>query len=123
MSGPLLALRPFVPAQDFDRSVRYYQALGFRLTHRDSDVAMLKLDAQGFILQNFYAKELAENLMLQVLVRDLDGWWADHVDAAKLVADFGVKPPKPPAMQAWGMKVGFLFDPSGVLWHVAEVPF
>ncbi len=27
------------------------------------------------------------------------------------------------ALQPWGLKVGFVFDPSGVLWHVAEAPF
>jgi uncharacterized glyoxalase superfamily protein PhnB len=118
----VLAIRAFVPAKDHDLSKRFYQALGFAVTHADRDIAMLKLDSFSFILQNFYVLELAENLMMQILVRDADAWW-QRVDAAKLVADFGVKPPRSPAMQSWGMKVGFLFDPSGVLWHVAEVPF
>jgi len=26
-------------------------------------------------------------------------------------------------MQPWGMKVGFLFDPSSVMWHIAESLF
>ncbi len=26
-------------------------------------------------------------------------------------------------LQSWGLKVGFVVDPSGVLWHVAEAPF
>jgi uncharacterized glyoxalase superfamily protein PhnB len=60
--------------------------------------------------------------MAQILVRDVDAWWR-RIDAERLVAEFGVKPPRPPAVQSWGMKVGFIFDPSGVLWHVAEVPF
>jgi uncharacterized glyoxalase superfamily protein PhnB len=55
-------------------------------------------------------------------VRDADAWWR-RIDAAALEAAFAVRPPRPPAMQDWGMKVGFLFDPSGVLWHVAEVAF
>ena len=28
----------------------------------------------------------------------------------------------PPAMQHRGRRVGFIFDPSGVPWHVTEVP-
>lgn len=119
---PILALRPFVPARDYDLSRRFYEALGFAVTHRDDDVTLLKLGSFGFILQNFYVAEAAENLMLQILVRDVDAWWA-RVDPGRLVEAFGVKPPKPPAMQSWGLKVGFLFDPSGVLWHVAEAPF
>jgi hypothetical protein len=25
-----------------------------------------------------------------------------------------------PAMQSWGLRVGYVHDPSGVLWHVAQ---
>ena len=50
---PILALRPFVPARDFDLSRRYYEALGFATTHRDDSIAMLKLGSFSFILQNF----------------------------------------------------------------------
>jgi hypothetical protein len=118
----VLALRPFVPARDFDLSKRFYEALGFDTTHTDKDIAILKLGSFSFILQNFYVKEFAENCMVQLLVRDAEAWWRD-TDPAKLVTPFSVKPPKAPAMQNWGLKVGFIFDPSGVLWHIAEVPF
>jgi len=118
----VLALRPFVPASDFALSKRFYQSLGFELTFEDDKVAGLKLESFSFILQDFYVKEFAENFMLQLLVRDADQWWR-RVDAAVLKKEFGVKEPRPPAVQPWKMKVGFLFDPSGVLWHVAEAVF
>ena len=118
----VLALRPFVPAKDFGLSKRFYQALGFALTHEDDGIAILKLGSFSFILQKFYTKEFAENCMVQLLVRDAESWWK-QLDVAGLVEQFGVKPPTAPAMQSWGLKVGFIFDPSGVLWHVAEVPF
>jgi hypothetical protein len=70
-----IALRPFVPAKDFELSKRFYQALGFRLTMQDRDIAMLKLGSFSFILQDFYRKELAENFMLQLMVRNVDSWW------------------------------------------------
>jgi hypothetical protein len=117
-----LALRPFVPALDFVVSKRFYQGLGFRVTLEDAPIAILKLGSFSFILQNFYVKELAENFMLQLMVRNVETWWA-RIDAGKLVAEFGVKPPLAPAMQPWGMKVGFFSDPAGVLWHVAEALF
>lgn len=119
----ILAIRPFVPSRDHAVSIAFYQALGFALTHRDDHVALLKQESFSFILQNYYVKELAENFMVQVLVRNADAWWAAHVDADRLVAEFGVKPPRPPAMQDWGLRVGFLFDPAGVLIHIAETPF
>lgn len=103
-------------------SRRFYEALGFVATHADKHVVGMKLGGCSFVLQDFYVKEWAENCMVQLLVRDADASWA-RVDGAALVAEFGVKPPRAPAVQDWGMKVGFLFDPSGVLWHVAETPF
>jgi uncharacterized glyoxalase superfamily protein PhnB len=118
----VLALRPFVPAKDFALSRRYYEALGFATTHADDEVAILKMESFSFILQDRYDQALAEKLMVQLLVRNTDSWWRAH-DPASLLQGFGVKPPKPPAMQPWGLNVGFIFDPSGVLWHVAEAPF
>ena len=118
----ILALRPFVPAKDYRLSRRYYGALGFKPTMEQDDVTLLKMESFSFILQNFYEPLLAENLMLQLLVRNVDAGGTPH-DPAGLVEDCGATPPKPPAMQAWGLKVGFIFDPSGVLWHVAEAPF
>ena len=118
----ILSLRPFVPAKDFALSKRYYQTLGFTLTGEDDKVAFLKLGDFSFILQDFYVKEFAENFMMQVLVRNLDSWW-QRVDAAKLEAEYGVREPRAPKIQPWGMKVGFLIDPTGVLWHIAEAKF
>jgi len=118
----VVALRPFVPAKDFAQSIAFYQALGFVKTLEDDTIAILKLESFSFILQKFYTKSLAENFMMQLLVRNVDEWW-QRVDADHLAATFGVAPPRPPAMQPWGMKVGFLFDPAGVLWHVAETLF
>ena len=117
----VLALRPFVPARDYELSRRFYETIGFRVTHADESVTNLKLGGYSFILQNFYQKELAENLMLQLMLRDADAWWAQL--PTDLADAFGVKQPRPPAMQPWRLKVGFLFDPSGVLWHVADSVF
>jgi len=118
----VLALRPFVPAKDFSLSKAFYRALGFALTLEEQKIAVLKAGSFSFILQNHYVPEFAENCMVQLLVRNADDWW-QRVDALKLIEAYGVKPPRPPALQSWGMKVGFVFDPSGVLWHIAEVPF
>lgn len=118
----ILALRPFVPAKDYGLSKRYYRELGFKPTMEQDDVSLLKMESFSFILQNAYEKLLAENLMLQLLVRNVDAWWEQH-DPGRLVGSFSVKAPRAPAMQPWGLKVGFVFDPSGVLWHVAEAPF
>lgn len=111
-------VRPFVPAMDFDLSKRFYEALGFEKV-LDGEVAIFNSGSGGFILQRYYQKDWAENFVVQLMVDDLDEWLA-HVVALDLPAKFGVQPPKPPAMQPWGLRTAYVYDPFGVLWHVAE---
>ncbi len=110
--------RPFLPARDFDLSKRFYEALGFEKV-LDSEVAIFNMGSGGFVLQRYYQKDWAENSMMQLMVDDLDAWW-QHIQALELPRAFGVAPPKAPAMQSWGLRTVYVFDPSGVLWHVAQ---
>jgi catechol 2,3-dioxygenase-like lactoylglutathione lyase family enzyme len=110
--------RPFLPAEDFALSKAFYVALGFPLL-LDGEVAIFGVGSGAFILQNFYQKDWAGNFMMQLMVDDLDAWWA-HIEALDLPAKFGAQPPRPPAMQPWGLRIAYLVDPSGVLWHVAQ---
>lgn len=111
-------VRPFLPARDFELSKRFYEALGFKKT-LDSEVAIFSAGSGGFLLQRYYQKEWAENFMMQLMVDDLDAWW-NHILALNLPQQFAVPAPKPPAMQPWGLRIAYVVDPSGVLWHVAE---
>jgi catechol 2,3-dioxygenase-like lactoylglutathione lyase family enzyme len=122
VSGTLATttIRPFVPGgKDFALSKRFYLALGFRITFEADQVAGFACDSGQFLLQDFHVKEWAENFMMQLVVADLDAWWA-HIEALDLPGNFGVQPPRPPAMQPWGLRIAYVFDPSGVLWHIAQ---
>ena len=57
--------------------------------------------------------------MMQLMVDDLDSWW-NHIESLDLPGRFGVPAPKAPALQPWGMRIAYVVDPSGVLWHVAQ---
>jgi uncharacterized glyoxalase superfamily protein PhnB len=116
-SGSELA-RPFMPAKDFELSKRFYEALGFEKL-LDSEVAIFNAGSGGFILQRYYQEEWAGNFMMQLMVDDLDSWWA-HIESLDLAKQFGVPAPKPPALQPWGLRVAYVVDPSGVLWHICE---
>src|SRR5271154_6965177 len=116
-SGTELA-RPFLPSQDFDLSKRFYEALGFEKL-LDSEVAIFRMGSSGFILQRFYQKDLAGNFMMQLMVDDLDAWWS-HISALDLPGKFGVVAHRAPAIQPWGLRVAYLIDPCGVLWHIAQ---
>jgi len=108
--------RPFLPAKDFELSKRFYEALGFAKL-LDGDVAIFAIGASSFILQRYFQEDA--NFMMQLMVDDLDGWWV-HLDSLDLRRAFGVDPPRPPALQPWGLRVAYVTDPSGVLWHVAQ---
>jgi catechol 2,3-dioxygenase-like lactoylglutathione lyase family enzyme len=111
--------RPFLPAKDFDLSKRFYEALGFEKLLDAPDVAIFRMGQGSFLLQRYYQKDWAENFMMQLMVDDLDAWWA-HLQALDLPGRFGVSAPKAPAMQPWGLRIAYMVDPSGVLWHVAQ---
>ena len=115
----VLALRPFVPSKDYEASKAFYAALGFTEDYSDANITSFNAGAFSFFLQNLYVEQFAENCMLQLVVRNLDAWWAAR-EWEGLEAKFGMKTPIAPARQAWGSRVGFVYDPCGVLWHVTE---
>ena len=123
MKQGIVALRPFVPARDLGQSRDFYERVGFTAQPLGDKLLHMQLgDTDGafaFLLQDFYVKEWAENFMMHLLVKDLDPWWA-HIDSLQLKTHFPVAAPRAPAMQPWGLRVSYLFDPAGVLWHVAE---
>jgi hypothetical protein len=114
------AFRPFIPAKDFESSLRFYQAIGFTPHKLGDTLAELSLGSHAFLLQGHYVKEWAENSMMHVLVSDVQAWW-QHLNSLDLANQFGVSPPAPPRVEPWGLTVTYVLDPAGVLWHFAEV--
>jgi uncharacterized glyoxalase superfamily protein PhnB len=112
--------RPFLPARDFELSKRFYDALGFHQVF-DGEVAIYVAGGSSFILQNYWQQQWAENTMMQLATDDLDAWWS-RIEALDLPGRFGVRPPAAPALQPWGLRVAYVFDPAGVLWHFTDRP-
>jgi catechol 2,3-dioxygenase-like lactoylglutathione lyase family enzyme len=111
-------LKAFVPAKDFELSKRFYQDLGFTLASDAGGTAYFHCETVSFLLQNFYVKEFAENLMLHLLVEDVDAWRA-KVDESGIAARYGVAVSEV-RLQPWRMRDFTLVDPSGVLWRIAQ---
>jgi uncharacterized glyoxalase superfamily protein PhnB len=117
----VVALRPFVPAKDFETSLRFYEDLGFSAHRLGDSLASMELGPFGFLLQQFEAKGFAGNFMMHLLVNDVAGWWK-RIESLDLAAKYGIKAPSAPALQPWGLIVAYVVDPSGVLWHIAQRP-
>jgi catechol 2,3-dioxygenase-like lactoylglutathione lyase family enzyme len=117
-------LKVHLPAKDFEISKQFYQDLGFTLCWGNEGMAYLHLgphgeDRQGgILLMKYYVKEFAENLQMHLLVKDVDAWWA-HVQDRQIVEKYGVTA-GPPEDREWKMRDFVLFDPSGVLWRIAQ---
>jgi uncharacterized glyoxalase superfamily protein PhnB len=79
----------------------------------------MHLGSFGFLLQDYYVKDLADNFMMHLFVRDVEVWW-EHIDRLGLPNRYDVKAPAEPKLQPWGLVVGYVWDPSGVLWHFAQ---
>jgi len=116
----VMKVRPFLPGgKDYALSKRFYEALGFTIEFDAGEVAGLASDGGGFLLQNYYHEGWAGNFMMQMVVEDLDAWWAKIV-ALDLPANFGVPAPRAPEMQPWGLKVAYVIGPCGELWHIVQ---
>jgi uncharacterized glyoxalase superfamily protein PhnB len=121
LAGTVKALRPFVPAKDFEISKRFYADIGFAVEPLDDSIAAMHIGSHSFLLQNYYAKEWADNFVMHMSVDDLDAWW-EHLTSLDLVSRYGARSPRAPKLQSWGLTVAFMFDPAGVLWHIAALP-
>ena len=108
--------RPIVPAKDLELSKRFYTKLGFEIVLDADDVAIFRIGPSSFLLTR---SDHAEHFMMQLMVDDLDAWWT-RIEALHLKSEFGVPDPRPPKMQPWGLRIAYVVDPSGVLWHVAQ---
>ncbi|RFF49511.1 VOC family protein [Xanthomonas campestris] len=112
-------LKVFVPARDYAVSQQFYRALGFLQEDEVGHVTCFRHGAQcAFLLQDFYVRELAENLMLHLWVDDADAWW-QHVHDSELTTHFQVTC-SVPEDRPWGARDFTLHDPSGVLWRIGH---
>jgi catechol 2,3-dioxygenase-like lactoylglutathione lyase family enzyme len=119
LADGIVALRPFVPGRDFELSKRFYSDLGFAVAPLGDKLAAVGIGAFGFLLQDYFVQEWADNFMMHMLVSNLDQWW-ERITALDLVGRYGVRAPRPPKLEPWGLRVAYVFDPSGILWHFAE---
>jgi len=113
-----IEIKAFVPARDFALAKRFYQDIGFTLASDDDGIAYFHHGQTSFLLQDFFVEGHASNFMMHLLVEDVDAWWTKLRDAG-IAARYGVKI-GPLEQQPWRMRDFVLFDPSGVLWRIAQ---
>jgi hypothetical protein len=69
------AMRPMIPAKNFEISRRFYADLGFQPNMLTDGLAEMSLGAFSFILQDYYVREWADNVVMHIRVSDVALWW------------------------------------------------
>lgn len=110
-------IRTFVPAKNLDVSKKFYQDLGFEILWEGEDLIIFGDKVNNFFLQDFYAKEWAENFMMQIHVYDLE----DCFDVASRLVDKYENIKIKEIFKADYGRTFHLIGPSGELWHFTEI--
>jgi len=121
LPSPVIDMKAFVPAKDQALSKAFYTDLGFTINWSNEGIAELQMGSFRFLLQKFYVAEHAGNFMMSLSVENADAWW-EHIQRRELTKKYPGIMCKPPEIQPWGLRVLYLSDPTGVLWHIAESP-
>ena len=119
MNEPNLAVvevKASIPAKNFALSMEFYEALGFTRASVFEDIAYFHCGESSFLLQDFFVQEHAANYQMHLLVENVDAW---HEKAKAVAECFNVRVGEP-ENQPWAMRDFTLFDPSGVLWRIAQ---
>ena len=115
MMHKAISIRPFIGAENFEISRRFYTDLGFTETVISPDMSVFKTGALAFYLQNAYVKDWIDNTMVFLEVDDTARYW-NELNALNLPARYKRVKLSPIRYNDWGSEC-FLHDPSGVLWH------
>jgi predicted enzyme related to lactoylglutathione lyase len=115
----LTDVRPFIGSRDFEVSKAFYEALGWTTEYLDDQLALMVNGAHGFYLQRYYQKDWLENTMLHLTVADAT---ACHAQIAEVLASgaYGEARVAPPKQEDYGALVTYVWDPAGVLLHLAQ---
>jgi len=119
LPSPITDVKAFVPAKDMAMSKAFYTDLGFTINFSNDEIAELQIGSFRFLLQRFYVAEHAGNFMMSLSVDDADAWWK-YIQEREFAKKYPGIMCKPPAVQPWGLRVLYLSDPAGVLWHITE---
>ena len=118
--SPVTDLRTFLPTKDPELSKKFYTDLGFTINWSNEQIAELQIGSFRFLLQTFYVDQHAKNFMMSLTVEDADAWW-EHIQLQEFTKKYPGIICKPPEMQPWGIRVLYLSDPTGVLWHITDM--
>ena len=118
MKQQAISIRPFIGAECFDVSRRFYRDLGFEESVISHNMSYFKSQALGFYLQDAFVKDWVDNTMVFVEVQDVAQYYNELL-ALDLPSKYQRVQLTPIRHETWGSEC-FLHDPSGILWHFGQ---
>ena len=112
-------LKTFVGTKDYDLSRGFYCALGWEVRYEDEGLAVMGFATQEFYLQRYYQEEWCNNMMMHLTVADVSAWY-EHINSVLTESGYAPARVTQPKREPYGADVCYCWDPSGVLWHVAQ---
>ena len=107
-------IKVFMPSKNYEISKSFYSEIGFESEFVTDDLTLFQNGSSFLYLQRFYNQDLADNLMLQICVSDIE-------EAFDVCSSSEHKTRITPIQQeAWG-KVFYLWGPAGELLHITEL--
>ena len=113
-------VRTFVGTRDFEDSRDFYIALGCTLNWERDGLAELEFGGCPFFLQRHYNRQWCENSMLHVTVEDAEAWYRHAKTVIENGPFKGSPRVNPPKEENYGALVTYIWDPAGVLLHMAQ---
>ena len=106
-------IQAFIPSKEYEQSKTFYTDLGFSGKYLTDDLTLFSSGECSFFLQRFYNKYLAENIMFQLSVLDIEA-------AFKIANQSQHKTKITPIKQEYWGKIFHLWGPSGERCHVTQ---
>lgn len=111
-------IKVFVPTKNFQESLTYYLALGWKKFWSDENLAELELGSTRFYLQAYYNKDWANNFMMYITVESAQEWY-EHISQILERSNYKYAKVNPPKEEPHAI-VTYAWDPCGVLLHFAQ---
>jgi len=117
MSFQIKSIRTFIGAKDYNLSRDFYKDFGFEEIIISAKMSYFHSGDFGFYLQDYYTKDWINNSMIFLEVTNL----TQHYEAVKalgLEEKYKIRITEI-HFNDWGDEF-FVYDPSGVLWHIGS---
>jgi catechol 2,3-dioxygenase-like lactoylglutathione lyase family enzyme len=105
---------PILASLDWDKTVAFYEGLGFSVSHRYSDYLIIQRDGIEVHFWNCNDRRIAESTGCYIRVSDADALYEEFVTNSVKCS--------PPVDRSWGPREFHIVDPNGNLLRIGGPP-